>query len=128
MRKLQAQLQALQNQVNTLSQDAAPPQKTVKAYKLFRVDETQPGKLFPLFVDAKTPAEVGRWLAAQAGEQKASGTVKSKIGDLAFRPGWHAGDLPLRPGHARRVPPQRHATRQKNRIPKTEGSVVYRGN
>jgi hypothetical protein len=72
------------------------PQKTVKAYKLFRVDPRQPGKLFPLFVDANTPVEMGQWLDAEVGEMAKDGKkVKSKIGPLAFRPGWHAGDLPI---------------------------------
>ena len=38
------------------------PEKTVKAYKLFRVDPRKPGQLFPLFVSANDPVEVGTWL------------------------------------------------------------------
>ena len=77
-----------------------PPKKTVKAYKLFRVDEKKPGQLFPLFVDANTPVPMGEWLDADIGPSaKPTKTglpqVKSKLGGLAFRPGWHAGDLPL---------------------------------
>lgn len=68
------------------------PQKTVKAYKLFRQKE---GKLYPLFVDANEEVALGQWLKAKAGEQAASGKVKSKLGELAYRPGWHAGDLPI---------------------------------
>ena len=74
--------------------EAETPKKTVKAYKLFRTDKKKPGKLFPLFVDANTPVETGKWLAAKEGEMRGS-KVKSKIGDLAYRPGWHAGDLPV---------------------------------
>jgi hypothetical protein len=70
------------------------PKKTVKAYKLFRVHEKHPGKLFPLFVDANTPVEMGKWVDAKEGEMS-NGKVKSKIGNLAFRPGWHAGDVPV---------------------------------
>jgi hypothetical protein len=70
------------------------PRETVKAYKLFRVHPKHPGKLFPLFVNANTPVEMGKWIAAQEGEM-ANGKVKSKIGPLAYRPGWHAGDLPV---------------------------------
>lgn len=70
------------------------PKKTVKAYKLFRVHKDHPGKLFPLFVDANTPVEMGKWVDAKEGEMK-DGKVKSKIGSLAYRPGWHAGDLPI---------------------------------
>ena len=72
-----------------------PPKKSVKAYKLFRIDPNQPGKLFPLFVDAKTPVIVGEWVEAIIGEQAKSGKVKSEIGELAFRPGWHGGDMPV---------------------------------
>jgi hypothetical protein len=70
------------------------PKSTVKAYKLFRVDPKQPGKLFPLFVDANTPVQMGEWVDAIEGSM-ANGKVKSKIGPLAYRPGWHAGDLPI---------------------------------
>ena len=70
------------------------PRETTKAYKLFRVHPKHPGKLFPLFVDANTPVEMGKWIAAKEGEM-ANGKVKSKIGPLAYRPGWHAGDLPI---------------------------------
>ncbi len=73
---------------------AKTPKATVKAYKLFRVDPNQPGKLFPLFVDANTPVEMGKWVDATEGAM-ANGKVKSKIGPLAYRPGWHAGDLPI---------------------------------
>lgn len=70
------------------------PTNTVKAYKLFRVHHKHPGKLFPLFVDANTPVEMNKWIDAKAGEMSGN-KVKSKIGPLAFRPGWHAGDLPV---------------------------------
>jgi len=68
------------------------PQKTAKAYKLFNQKD---GNLYPLFVDAKEPVPVGQWLKAKAGELTGGGKVKSKIGELAYRPGWHAGDLPI---------------------------------
>ncbi len=71
------------------------PQKTVKAYKLFKTDPKKPGELFPLFVDANTPVSQGVWSKAKAGELGDAGKVKSKIGPLAYRPGWHAGDLPV---------------------------------
>ena len=70
------------------------PKQTVKAYKLFRVDQRQPGKLFPLFVHANQPVDLDTWHEAQIGEMTGN-KVKSKIGPLAFRPGWHAGDLPV---------------------------------
>lgn len=71
------------------------PEKTVTAYKLFRVDPRKPGQLFPLFVNANDPVEIGVWLDADIGPSAAGGKVKSKLGPLAFRPGWHAGDVPI---------------------------------
>lgn len=69
-----------------------PPKNTVTAYKLFRTDAE--GNLYPLFVDANTPIPKNEWLQAKAGELSKEGKVKSKIGKLAYRPGWHAGDTP----------------------------------
>jgi hypothetical protein len=68
------------------------PKETVKAYKLFKVKNN---KLYPLFVDSNRALPVGKWLEAEAGELTDQGKVKSSIGSLAFRPGWHSGDLPL---------------------------------
>jgi hypothetical protein len=74
---------------------ALEPAQTVKAYKLFRTDPKAPESLFPLFVNANKPVPIGQWLPAEAGELTQAGKVKSKIGDLAYRPGWHAGDMPI---------------------------------
>jgi hypothetical protein len=74
--------------------DFVPPKKTIKAYKLFRVDPRNPGKLFPLFIKADQAVEIGKWYEAEVGEMSGD-KVKSKIGNLAYRPGWHAGDSPL---------------------------------
>lgn len=68
------------------------PQKTVKAYKMFR---RKGDEIFPLFVNANDPVEINKWLQATAGELTDKGQVKSKLGPLAYRPGWHAGDLPV---------------------------------
>lgn len=70
------------------------PENTVTAYKLFRTDAKQPGKLFPLFVNANKEVPVGEWLKAEIGPMTGD-KVKSKLGPLAFRPGWHAGDVPV---------------------------------
>jgi len=69
------------------------PQKTVRAYKLFRKKGDQ---IYPLYVGANKPVPMGKWLKAEAG-QKANdkGQVKSRLGPLAFRPGWHSGDYPV---------------------------------
>ena len=74
-----------------------PFKQLVKAYKLFQQKPKDPENLYPLFVNANTPVPVGEWLKAESGPRAASGKVKSKLGELAYRPGWHAGDLPLAP-------------------------------
>ena len=61
------------------------PSKTVKAYKLFRVHEKHPGKLFPLFIGKHDPVEMGKWVSAEHIPTKG----------FAERPGWHAGELPM---------------------------------
>ena len=93
------------------------PEKTVIGYKLFRVKADRPGELFPLFVPvwgeggpqkfgARDPRRhglgvpIGSWFDAEVGEaapatKTGKPQVKSSLGGLAFRPGWHAGDLPL---------------------------------
>jgi hypothetical protein len=78
----------------------APPKNTVKAYKLFRVKRNQKGEVFALFVGANDPLPQNVWLDAiagpNAGTNKSGGPmVKSKLGPLSYRPGWHAGDIPL---------------------------------
>ena len=52
------------------SKKSKEPVKTVKAYKLFRIDKKHPGKLFPLFVDAKTPVPMDEWIDATDGGYK----------------------------------------------------------
>ena len=71
------------------------PKKTIKGYKLFRINKNQIGKLYPLFVDANTSVPIGVWLDAKSGEMTDNGKVKSKLGELAYRPGWHSGDVPV---------------------------------
>lgn len=68
-------------------------ENTVKAYKLFRTDDK--GNLYPLFVNANKPVPMGEWLKAEAGPLTEAGKVKSKIGELAYRPGWHSGEYPV---------------------------------
>jgi len=65
--------------------EMSPPDKTVKAYKLFRVHEKHPGKLFPLFIGKHEPVEMGKWIPAEHIPTKG----------FAERPGWHAGELPM---------------------------------
>lgn len=67
----------------------------LKGYKLFRVLKGRPGELFPLFVDSNNSTPIGEWVDAKEGERTDSGKVKSKLGELCFRPGWHLSDIPL---------------------------------
>ncbi len=70
--------------------------KTVKAYKLFKTNDK--GELYPLFVkmEDNKPIPKGKWIKAEEGSLNTkTGKVKSSIGDLAYRPGFHAGDLPI---------------------------------
>lgn len=71
------------------------PSKVQKAYKLFRVDKNKKGKIFPLFVDYNTPVPFGVWIDADTIPPDESGKIKSKLGQLAYRPGWHSGDYPV---------------------------------
>ena len=66
-----------------------------KAYKLFRIKKSEPGKIFPLFVDADNETPIGEWVEAKCGERTDKGKVKSKLGPLCYRPGWHlSADMP----------------------------------
>lgn len=71
------------------------PKKTLPATKLVRVEAKEPGKLYPLFVHATEEMPVGEWLPARAGEKAGKSKVKSSIGKLAYRPAWHATELPF---------------------------------
>ena len=92
-----------------------PPKKTGIAYKVFYAKD---GQLYPPMVanpgGAGTP--VGVWLDADIGASAApsktgrpqvqaggKGTNASKS-SLAFRPGWHLGDLPMATQFARKNP------------------------
>lgn len=71
---------------------SSKPNKTVKAYKLFKAKASKPDEYFPLFVRANESVPVGEWTPAKMGKLLEDGSVDSEIGALAFRPGWHAGD------------------------------------
>lgn len=92
-----------------------PPKKTGVAYKVFFAKD---GQLYPPMVanpgGAGTP--VGVWLDADIGQAAppsktgrmqvqagGKGTNAAK-GSLAFRPGWHLGDIPLAKQFARKNP------------------------
>ena len=67
----------------------------MKAYKMFRVSKRAPGKLFPMFVLTDRETVMHEWLPAQMGKKNRDGKVMSRLGPLAFRPGWHLSDLPI---------------------------------
>lgn len=85
---------------------APPPSKTIKAYKAFIVKD---GKLYPPMVANPNAMDtpVGVWLDAQEGtsappsktgrpQVKAGGKgTKGGSGSLAYRPGWHLGEVPM---------------------------------
>ena len=86
--------------------EEAPPEKTILGYKVFVVKD---GKLYPPMV-ANPNAEdtpVGVWLNADIGERapdSKTGRMQVKTGgkgtqggsgSLAFRPGWHLGEVPV---------------------------------
>ena len=68
-----------------------------KAYKLFRVSKKNKGCLYPLFVNANKVIPIGEWIEAECGEKDCNGKVKSRLGSLCFRPGWHLSDIPYAP-------------------------------
>jgi hypothetical protein len=61
------------------------PQKTIIAYKLFAIKKKQPGKIFPLFIGAKTATRIGEWIQAEFIPTKG----------FSHRPGWHVGESPI---------------------------------
>lgn len=67
---------------------------TMVAYKLFRTKKNDTN-LYPLYVFANEPTPVGVWIKAKKGEKTLRGKVKSRLGELAFRPGWHSGEYPI---------------------------------
>lgn len=93
--------QPLKGGINeTLAPSDYKPNKVGKAYKVFKVKN---GKLYPPMVanpgGESTP--LGVWLFADEGESAGvSKTGRPQVkstgsGTLAYRPGWHLGDIPL---------------------------------
>ena len=62
----------------------------MRAYKLFRQKK---GVLYPLYVYANEEMPMGVWLEAKDGEREGD-KVKSKLGRLAYRPGFHLAEIP----------------------------------
>lgn len=61
-------------------------------YKLFR---TKNGKLYPLFVDANSEMVIGEQLYAKVGDKADDTHVKSRLGALSLRPGFHSSEVPF---------------------------------
>lgn len=61
-------------------------------YKLFRL---KGGKLYPLFVDTKQEMPLGKCLEAKVGELADASHVKSRLGPLSLRPGFHSTEVPF---------------------------------
>ena len=61
-------------------------------YKLFRM---KGDKLYPLFVETKRELPMEQWLDAGIGELVDETHVKSKLGALALRPGFHSTEVPF---------------------------------
>ena len=73
----------------------------MKTYKLFRV---KAGRLYPLYVLAGKEMETGKWLEAEIGELKDAAHVKSRLGPLALRPGFHSTQVPFTDWIGKRMP------------------------
>ena len=65
---------------------------TMTTYKLFR---RKNGKLYPLYVDANTEMTIGTWLNAKIGDKVDETHVKSRLGSLSLRPGFHSTTIPF---------------------------------
>lgn len=61
-------------------------------YKLFRVKGE---KLYPLYVFANKEMSIGEWLHAECGEKADDTHVKSKLGALSLRGGFHSTEIPF---------------------------------
>lgn len=53
------------------------------------------GRLYPLFVETSCEMKIGIWLEAGIGELVDPTHVKSKLGPLALRPGFHSTEVPF---------------------------------
>ena len=61
-------------------------------YKLLKVRN---GKLYPLFVETGRELPMNVWLDAHVGELADGTHVKSRLGPLALRPGFHSTEVPF---------------------------------
>ena len=61
-------------------------------YKLFRLRD---GRLYPLFVETRREMAMGQWLDAGIGELADPTHVRSRLGPLSLRPGFHSTEVPF---------------------------------
>lgn len=61
-------------------------------YKIFRLKNN---KVYPLYVLANEALKIGVTLKAKEAEKTTNNKVKSKLGELAYRPGWHSSNKPF---------------------------------
>lgn len=47
------------------------------------------------WVNADKNTPLNEWIEAESGEKTPNGKVKSKLGELAYRPAWHLSDYPI---------------------------------
>lgn len=73
----------------------------MKTYKLFR---TKNGKLYPLYVEADRETKIGEWLRAECGAKADDTHVKSRLGALSLRPGWHSTHIPFTDWIGKKMP------------------------
>ena len=71
------------------------------AYKLFKQKRS---KLYPLYIHTDQEIPIGIHIDAQESEKTPRGKVKSKLGELAYRPGWHLTEIPLADHIGKRQP------------------------
>ena len=84
------------------------------AYKLFREKD---GVLYPLYVNSNQPVPIGVEIIATPGPLQ-NGKVKSRLGLLKFRPGWHCSEYPIATHIGAKAKPSdsRPAYRRKNEV------------
>lgn len=84
------------------------------AYKLFKID--QAGNLHPLYINTTQIIPIGVHLVASEGEKTPDGKVRSKLGKLAYRPGWHLTEIPFADHIGKKVPGYKGLLQKKDTV------------
>lgn len=61
----------------------------------YKLCKKKNGKYYPLYVNTTEEFVIGKEYKATEGPRTERGKVKSKLGELAYRPGIHLSDIPL---------------------------------